>query len=488
MTNALYFNIKGLSKQLILNIKKDFRLINPLYQSNQRMNIADNEEPKYLNGFEIKDDVMIIPRGWSSYLAYWLSEYDVEYRIVDNRLKLPNVEFPELKFELYDHQKKWVKKGYLLTQGTVESPCFVKGTKIKTVDGYKNIEDIKSDDLIFAYDAIKDEIVLEKVVRHCKNKLNERLVKVTIESYSDIIEILCTENHKFYSEGKWIKAKDLKGRKVLINNEPSYRNRSWLYQKYIVENLSAKEIADKFNVKEKTVRSYTERFGLFKLKDIEKSKIKRIKCKCGCGRYTNGQGEYCKGHHQKIRMANMSEKEKKVLLKNWINAGYSSMIKGRKIWWKSLSDDEKLIVLNNFIKAGNRASLKSAKKGSRPQRKIYNYLKKHFPNQKWVYDYVFNTTGKGCWQIDIFNKELKICIEHDGPVHREDIFGRNRLNIQLNRDKIKNKIVLYNGYYMIRIIDNRLNDYDLLNKAKILKSLINSIIDKKVDKKVVHFI
>jgi superfamily II DNA or RNA helicase len=128
MSNNLSFNIDGLDKEMISKIKKDFRVINPQYDTEQMMKIKKKDTiydvPKFLNIYDINDNVMEIPRGSSSFLSYWFDEYGYEYDIVDKRLSFETkIELPEPELSLYKHQEAWVKKGVLLTQGTVQSPC-----------------------------------------------------------------------------------------------------------------------------------------------------------------------------------------------------------------------------------------------------------------------------------------------------------------------------------------------------------------------------
>ena len=163
------FDVRGLPKDLIKDIKKDFRVINPYFDSRDK----DCEESKYLPIFKLENNIMEIPRGSSGYLVEWFKEYNIEYVIKDERLELDEIDFPDLKFTPYKHQRKIIKKGHMLTQGTIESPCFVSGTMIRTVDGETPLELIKKGDLIYAYDVLRDEVVLTEVVNHFKKELNE---------------------------------------------------------------------------------------------------------------------------------------------------------------------------------------------------------------------------------------------------------------------------------------------------------------------------
>ena len=119
MFDTLSFSVKKLDKEVVSKIKKVFRVPNPAYDSE----VAESEEPKYLQIFEIKDGVMHIPRGAMNALSEILEEHSIECELIDKRV-LHNVKpFPKLLFDLRKYQKKIIKKGYPMTQGTVVSPC-----------------------------------------------------------------------------------------------------------------------------------------------------------------------------------------------------------------------------------------------------------------------------------------------------------------------------------------------------------------------------
>ncbi len=77
--------------------------------------------------------------------------------------------------------------------------CFVAGTKIKTPDGYKNIEDIKIDDSVVNAFGIDH-------VRAVGNKKTDTLYKITL-SNNQIVKV--TGNHPFFTVDGWMQAKDL---------------------------------------------------------------------------------------------------------------------------------------------------------------------------------------------------------------------------------------------------------------------------------------
>ena len=100
--------------------------------------------------------------------------------------------------------------------------CFVAGTKVKTEDGFKNIEDIKIGDKVYTYNTNTNSIELKKVTKTIKSS--------TIDTYIVTIgdeKIEMSPKHELYIIDKgWVRAYDLNvndelldinGRKVSIN-------------------------------------------------------------------------------------------------------------------------------------------------------------------------------------------------------------------------------------------------------------------------------
>lgn len=111
---------------------------------------------------------------------------------------------------LFTELKEFVEenKGHLISQ----TACFLPGTKIMTKDGYKNIEDISSNDYVFNKLG-EYEKVNYPTHRHFSGQGFE------IRALGNSSKIRCTDNHKFLiqeketKEIKWIEAKDLSSKK-----------------------------------------------------------------------------------------------------------------------------------------------------------------------------------------------------------------------------------------------------------------------------------
>lgn len=110
------------------------------------------------------------------------------------------------------------------------SPCFAAGTKVLTIDGYKNIEDVKVGDLVLTHNN------RYKPVLRIGNKVAQTY-KFHAQGFLDVV---CTDNHPFYArkknfehckqengrnskrlvlgESEWIEAKHLAGEYYVSNN------------------------------------------------------------------------------------------------------------------------------------------------------------------------------------------------------------------------------------------------------------------------------
>ncbi|WP_028980139.1 FG-GAP-like repeat-containing protein [Sporocytophaga myxococcoides] len=102
--------------------------------------------------------------------------------------------------------------GIIDEMGGVESTgCFVKGTKVSGEKALLNIEDIKTGDLVWAFDDKTGKKELKKV-----NKTSVREVHklIALEVGNKIIK--ATEEHPFWLKNKWVKASELKKGDTLI--------------------------------------------------------------------------------------------------------------------------------------------------------------------------------------------------------------------------------------------------------------------------------
>jgi RHS repeat-associated protein len=83
--------------------------------------------------------------------------------------------------------------------------CFTKGTQIWALDGSKNIEDVKVNDLVFAYDIKNKKVVTKKVLTSYEREVT-RLIKLEFGNET----IYTTSEHPFYINNNWVDASKLK--------------------------------------------------------------------------------------------------------------------------------------------------------------------------------------------------------------------------------------------------------------------------------------
>lgn len=126
ISNALILDLSDLDEVVVSALKKHFRVKSPEYEkSNNKRDFSESE--KYIKMYEISDNKLYLPRGVMDEIEMILYDYGINFdedvEIVDNRLLLEELDFPEPKFELFPHQKKISTLGYRLSQGTFQAGC-----------------------------------------------------------------------------------------------------------------------------------------------------------------------------------------------------------------------------------------------------------------------------------------------------------------------------------------------------------------------------
>lgn len=91
----------------------------------------------------------------------------------------------------------------------ITDECFVGDTLIKTKNGYKKIKNIKSGDFVYTFNEKECFFEYKPVEKRLKKPLNENLIRIN--------NIICTENHLFFTKNNWEKAKDLTISDFLLN-------------------------------------------------------------------------------------------------------------------------------------------------------------------------------------------------------------------------------------------------------------------------------
>ena len=135
------------------------------------------------------------------------------------------------------------------------------------------------------------------------------------------------------------------------------------------------------------------------------------------------------------------------LVKSWDNLPKKELDRRRKIakkMWHDKPESEK----QAMHEKAKLAILDAAKNGSKPEKFL---MKKLAENN---YEYVFHANdlianGKN-YEFDFYLPELNLVIEIDGHFHRNSVWGRDHLKSVQELDERKSKLVLNNGYCIIR--------------------------------------
>ncbi len=111
--------------------------------------------------------------------------------------------------EIFDLVKKYGGNKVRQVFGKLGLPdpcgCFTAGTQVYTDKGYKNIEDIKVEDLVWAYNEKTKNQELKKVI-NTFSKVRNHIYKIHFGN--NVIE--ATEDHPFFIDDQWLKVKNLK--------------------------------------------------------------------------------------------------------------------------------------------------------------------------------------------------------------------------------------------------------------------------------------
>ena len=104
---------------------------------------------------------------------------------------------------------------------------FHGSTLVKTVDGYKAIARIQVGDRVFAKDEASGETEYKPVTARYGNPYQETVYIEVSDGLGKIQTLVSNRIHPFYSDGKWIKAEDLKaGSRLFAENgaEPTVQS------------------------------------------------------------------------------------------------------------------------------------------------------------------------------------------------------------------------------------------------------------------------
>ena len=142
-------------------------------------------------------------------------KYKIIIKSIDKSIELSSIDYINkyyLEFNDFTYEEAFsgfevsvIINGKEFDKKTIGPACFVAGTKVKTEDGFKNIEDIKIGDMVYSYNLNTNQLEL--------NEVTDAIISQTIETYLVTIDkktFEVTPRHELYIIDKgWVRAYDL---------------------------------------------------------------------------------------------------------------------------------------------------------------------------------------------------------------------------------------------------------------------------------------
>jgi len=203
LKDAIYINSTNLSTKLIEQLKQLATFENPQIQTLKNLRKPLYNTPRYINGWEEQNNLLILPRGLMRGVIELFKSYGLNTVFEDKRF-VQKEQFLKVKYSLRDEQQKAcdaiVKKDFSLC---VAPPGFGKtliGSKMIELRGVNSLVIVNKNMLLdqwisrfvdyFGYDK-KDIGYLGK----SKNKLNGKLDIATMQSLKNNVDII--KNYSF---------------------------------------------------------------------------------------------------------------------------------------------------------------------------------------------------------------------------------------------------------------------------------------------------
>lgn len=124
------------------------------------------------------------------------------------------------------------------------SPCFAAGTKVLTIDGYKNIEEVEIGDLVLTHEN------RYRPVLHIGNKVAQTY-RLHAQGFVDVV---CTENHPFYARKKnfepYIQKNGRKSKRLVLGNPEWIEAKHLTGEYYISNNIEKQECSNPLGITE----------------------------------------------------------------------------------------------------------------------------------------------------------------------------------------------------------------------------------------------
>jgi superfamily II DNA or RNA helicase len=203
LKDSIYIPTKNLSTPLINELKNLAIFPNPQIKILQNLRKPIYNIPTKIFAFELKENILKLPRGLMRDLITTLNNVKIKYQIKDERFEKKE-EFPTLKFNLRDEQKTSIevikKKDFSIF---VAPPGFGKtliASQMISFRGVNTLVIVNKNILLDQWiERFKEYLGLEKdeigILGKSKNTLNNRLDIATIQSLKNNPQII--QNYSF---------------------------------------------------------------------------------------------------------------------------------------------------------------------------------------------------------------------------------------------------------------------------------------------------
>ena len=119
--NQVYLKRKQLNKKLIAFLREQLNFYSSEYVARKNLGKSTFNIEKFFKLIEESDDVIMVPRGFSSSLVQFCKKEGIPFKIVDKRSKRPSVDF-DSEIELQPHQETAVERTRDKDFGVIVSP------------------------------------------------------------------------------------------------------------------------------------------------------------------------------------------------------------------------------------------------------------------------------------------------------------------------------------------------------------------------------
>ncbi len=216
--------------------------------------------------YELKDIEIAGRNCWRSEGKININSYRTFLESLRKRSHESPIEFGTIKLDIMTSRDVMAE----LTRHRLASFC-ISGDTVVSYDGkvkgctirdlYNKPEQYQHAIKLRSVDETDKQIILNGINKVFYNGIKPTYSVTTTDGY----QIRATQTHQFLTDNGWKELKDIYvGDRIYTNGIDAYKQKEWLYQKYNVECMSQRDIAELCNVTHHTIRSWIRKFGLQK--------------------------------------------------------------------------------------------------------------------------------------------------------------------------------------------------------------------------------